>query len=73
MQLNIHKFLTVCTHLVKESSNIIKNIHEQSDLNTLLKGVNDPVTNADFKVQSLIMRGLKMYWPNLKIVGEEDK
>ena len=63
MQLNIHKFLTVCTHLAFESSRIIKHIHETASLKTFLKGVNDPVTEADYKVQSFIVKGLKQYWP----------
>ena len=36
-----------------------------------MKGFNDPVTEADIKVQTMVMNGLRSYWPGLKIVGEE--
>lgn len=32
----------------------------------------DPVTEADLKVQTMLIRGLKHIYPKLKIVGEED-
>eukprot|EP00335_Anophryoides_haemophila_P000224 CAMPEP_0204821396 /NCGR_PEP_ID=MMETSP1018-20131115/14273_1 /ASSEMBLY_ACC=CAM_ASM_000518 /TAXON_ID=46462 /ORGANISM="Anophryoides haemophila, Strain AH6" /LENGTH=48 /DNA_ID= /DNA_START= /DNA_END= /DNA_ORIENTATION= len=37
-----------------------------------MKGVDDPVTVADIKAQTLIIKGLRQYWPTIKIVGEED-
>jgi len=42
-------------------------------MNTKLKGIDDPMTVADVMAQTLIVRGIQKYWPNLKIVGEEEQ
>ena len=75
MKLNINKFLTVCTHLAFEASRIIRDVYQSSQLNIVIKDQarNDPVTEADFKAQTLILRGLRKQWPDLNIVGEEVK
>lgn len=69
MKLSVQKFFTVCTHLALESARIIQSVHQSSSLKTFLKGENDPVTEADYKVQSLIIKGLRQHWPEIKIVG----
>ena len=38
-----------------------------------MKGIDDPMTLADIKVQSLIIKGIKKFWPNLTIVAEESQ
>ncbi len=43
-----------------------------------MKGEDDPVTEVnssliqtDFKIQTMLIKGFKMYFPELKIIGEE--
>jgi 3'(2'), 5'-bisphosphate nucleotidase len=38
-----------------------------------MKGFDDPVTIADIKAQTLIIRGIRRFWPDLRIVSEETK
>ncbi len=47
-------------------------------MNMFLKSENNPVTEvlliitqADFKVQKMIVKSLRMIWPQLNIVAEE--
>ena len=44
----------------------------KKDFKEFMKGANDPVTEADFKVQTMLIRGLRMHYPTLKIIGEEE-
>lgn len=37
-----------------------------------MKGINDPVTEADYKIQTMLTRGICKHYPQIKIVGEED-
>lgn len=78
LTINIKKFLSVATQLALEASRIIKDVYESKDLGKIMKGVNDPVTEvqtllteADFRVQTMIMDGLRSYWPTLRMIGEE--
>lgn len=34
-----------------------------------LENEDEPVTEADIKVQALVMAGLRSIWPNIKIIG----
>jgi 3'-phosphoadenosine 5'-phosphosulfate (PAPS) 3'-phosphatase len=36
-----------------------------------MKGELNPVTVADMTIQSMIVKYLTKYWPNIQIVGEE--
>jgi 3'-phosphoadenosine 5'-phosphosulfate (PAPS) 3'-phosphatase len=38
-----------------------------------MKSDHNPVTEADLKIQTMVLRALKAVWPELKIVGEETK
>lgn len=78
MALNIRKFISVTAQLAFEASRIIRDVYESGNLHKVMKGFNDPVTEvfpfmtqADIKVQTMVMNGLRSYWPGLKIVGEE--
>jgi 3'-phosphoadenosine 5'-phosphosulfate (PAPS) 3'-phosphatase len=38
-----------------------------------MKSDHNPVTEADLKIQTMMLRALRAFWPTLKIIGEEAK
>lgn len=36
-----------------------------------MKGINDPVTEADYKIQTMLIRGIRKHYPGIKIIGEQ--
>lgn len=48
----------------------MKDCYQNKDVKKYDKGVNDPVTEADFKVQTMLIRGIRKYFPTINIVGE---
>ena len=60
-----------CTRLTIEACQMVKDCYKNTEVKKFMKGVNDPVTEADFKIQTMLIRGLIGICPNLRIVGEE--
>jgi len=65
--------MSVCVFLSEKCGNIIREVHESNDLKTIAKGVENPVTIADLKVQKTIEVCLNSLYPTLKVMGEESK
>ena len=57
----------------EECGKIIRQVEESGEHQTKQKGVNNPVTIADLRVQKTLEVCLKDLYPNLKIQGEESK
>lgn len=57
--------------MLRRTSEIISEVQKSGDLKSEQKGVNDPVTQADFRSQYILNTGLKSLWPDLRIIGEE--
>lgn len=68
----MYKIVEFCVRLNMEACKIIKDSIENNEVKKFLKGVNDPVTEADFKIQTMLIRGIHKLYPNIKIVGEEE-
>jgi len=68
----ISEFFSICLHLVHESGRIIQSVYDSKDFEKQWKGKDDPVTQADIHVQTLLSTGLRFFYPQIKIVGEED-
>ena len=73
------KILSVGLRAAHEAAFIIKDIHEKKELHTEYKGFspypsfmpgeNDPVTQADIRIQFIAERAFKHYFPDLPFVG----
>ena len=72
-QTTINELLSVSVQLVSESIKIIYDVKNSKDLQQSWKGKNDPLTIADIKSQTLIIKGLTHHFPQIKIVAEEDE
>ncbi|EFA75870.1 bisphosphate nucleotidase [Heterostelium album PN500] len=72
MSINLVELVSVCLELAEQSGDIIRNIYRSGSLDVKYKGVDDPVTIADITVQKHIVAGLRCYWPELRIIGEEE-
>jgi len=68
--LNTKHFVGVCLGLLRRTSEIIKEVHFEG-AQSEWKKIDDPVTQADFQSQYIILKGLQQHWPSLKIIGEE--
>jgi len=51
----------------------MKDVYENKLMNTRLKNDNEPFTEADIKIQTIIIKSLLTFWPKLKIIGEEEE
>jgi len=71
--MQITEFFSVCSQIVLESGNIIKEIFDPKGTLSKTKNGDEPFTEADVKVQTLIVKSLKTLWPNIKIIGEEEE
>ncbi|KRW99652.1 hypothetical protein PPERSA_03453 [Pseudocohnilembus persalinus] len=71
-QVKISQIISCCIQLALESSRIINSIQQTDSKNIQMKGVDDPMTVADVKAQTLIIKALRKFWPSIQIVGEED-
>lgn len=67
-------------NLAAEACKIIKGSYMNKNIKKYLKGEDDPVTEViieimkiDFKIQSMLFRSLKVSYPDLRLVGEEEK
>lgn len=67
----ISEFFSVCAYLISESGIIIRDVRKSNNLEKVMKGKDDPMTIADLKSQALIEKGLRHFWPAIKIIGEE--
>src|SRR3990167_7790848 len=68
---NSKRFISVCLSLLRHTSQVIRDVQSSGELGKIMKGADDPVTQADFKSQYIIETGLRAHWPSIKIVGEE--
>lgn len=68
----ISEFFSICINLMQESGRIIQSVHQSKSFEKQMKGIDDPVTQADIHVQTLIAAGLRHYYPDISIVGEEE-
>ena len=68
----VSEFFSICLHLLHESGKIIQNVYDTKDFDKKWKGKDDPVTQADIHVQTLITTGLRYFYPKIHIIGEED-
>jgi len=71
--LNICEFFSVCSQLILEAGKIIHETFDPKNLQVQIKNGSEPFTEADVKVQTLIIKGLKSCWPNLNIIAEEEE
>lgn len=68
--LNTKQFVGVCLGLLRRTSEIIRDV-QFSGIQSEWKKIDDPVTQADFQSQYIILNGLRQHWPSLNIIGEE--
>ena len=71
-KIKLNEFFSICLHLIQESGNIIRTVYDSKDFEKQMKGKDDPVTQADIHVQTLLTTGLRYFYPEINIVGEED-
>lgn len=72
--LNLSHLYSACIQLTLKSCEIIRSVHSEGTLSTFYKSqVNgqDPCTIADLNSQILIMSYLQRYFPELRMIGEE--
>ena len=76
---NIGHLLSLSVQLASQGCSIIQKSYMNKDVKQYMKGVNDPVTEvrhfltqADFKIQTMLIRGFRKHYPTIKIVGEEE-
>lgn len=70
--IKVSEFFSICLHLIHESGKIIQAVYDSKDFEKKMKGKDDPVTQADIHVQTLLATGLRHFYPKIHIVGEED-
>lgn len=66
------ELIQYCVKLAQEATKITGQCYQNTDVRKYNKGPNDPVTEADWKIQTMISRSLSKKWRNLRIVGEQD-
>eukprot|EP01117_Protostelium_nocturnum_P016691 TRINITY_DN6671_c0_g1_i3.p1 TRINITY_DN6671_c0_g1~~TRINITY_DN6671_c0_g1_i3.p1 ORF type:complete len:296 (-),score=110.29 TRINITY_DN6671_c0_g1_i3:79-966(-) len=72
-QISLGDILSVSIDATQQAGKIIRGVWQSGELNVKMKGVNDPMTDADVKAQQMIVGLLhKAFGTDLKIVGEED-
>lgn len=71
-KINVLELLSACIESATKASEIIRQVWSSGNLNVQNKGINDPFTEADVKAQQTIMSMLRVKWPQITIVGEED-
>lgn len=71
--INLAEFLSVCIYLSEECGKVIRDVAASGNLQTQSKGLDNPVTIADIKVQKTIEDNLRHIYPTLNIQGEESK
>ena len=71
--INVAEFLSVCVYLSEESGKIIRQVEESGQHQTKSKGIENPVTVADLRVQKTLEVCLKALYPTLRVQGEESK
>ena len=60
-------------HILKKSNNLFKKIHnEEIKLEKFSKGPDDHFTTADYIIQKMFENNLEKFYPEIKIIGEED-
>ncbi len=66
------EFFSVCLQLCHQAANIIQRTKASGIYQQRLKSEFDPITIADIKCQTLIVNGLRKFWPNISFIGEQD-
>jgi 3'-phosphoadenosine 5'-phosphosulfate (PAPS) 3'-phosphatase len=60
-------------HLLKRVNNYVRKIDKgEIKIDIYAKGSNDSFTTADYVIQKMFELHLEKYYPNIKIIGEED-
>jgi len=72
-QLNIREFFSVCHQLVLEAGKFMKEAYEGNQVEVKRKKTGEAYTEIDLKIQTFYLAAFKRFWPNLKIIGEEDQ
>jgi 3'(2'), 5'-bisphosphate nucleotidase len=62
--------IEIASNLARSAGAVIMKIYEE-DFAIMFKGVNDPVTQADQKANTIIVKGLHHHFPHDSIVAEE--
>lgn len=70
--LDLVKLLEVCVALSEQAGDIIREIWKSGSLQVVEKQKDDPLTQADILAQDFIVKGLRTFSKNVKIIGEED-
>jgi hypothetical protein len=68
--------MSISLQLSLQACNIVKQYSVDKTMKKYQKGLDDHVTEvtyfisqADFKIQSMLIKGFKMHFPGLKIIG----
>lgn len=69
--MNFNKLLSVCVALSNKACSIIRDIHDMNAKNIMYKSFANPVTEADYLIQTMIVTLIKKLWPDISIVAEE--
>lgn len=72
-KVRIDEFLSIAAHIIMHSGDVMREVLSSGSLTTQFKGdVKEPFTEADVKIQTFIISGLKHHFPALNVQGEED-
>lgn len=71
--LKLGEFFSVCSQMVHQSGKIIQGVFDPKGTVFQTKNGDEPFTEADVQVQTLITKGLRLIWPDIKIIGEEEE
>ncbi|KAL4450921.1 hypothetical protein ABPG74_011763 [Tetrahymena malaccensis] len=67
----VSHLFSICLQLANEAAKIIHSIQTGGLKAEQWKGKDDPMTIADIKAQTLIIKGIRKHYPSITIVGEE--
>lgn len=61
-KLKISEFFSIGTQLANQAAKIINEVQLSKDLQQQMKDIDDPLTVADIKAQTVIIDGLRKFW-----------
>lgn len=65
----MNELVQLCASLAFEACQIVKDCYQNNEVKKFDKGIDDPVTEADYKIQTMIVKGLTSKYKNIRIVG----
>lgn len=72
-KIKVAEFLSITAHIIYHAKDVMRAVLQSSNLSTQFKGdLKEPFTEADVKIQTFILSGLKSHFPTLNVQGEED-